>query len=83
MLISRQDLIRIFGEQVVQQAETMPVAEFEDQKWNQLDALLPLVDQLAHIPLFEARRSRLTNLPPTMQRLLVRHLIDTNETEAA
>ncbi|MDX9752552.1 MAG: hypothetical protein RBU29_01240 [bacterium] len=81
MLISRQELTRIVGEPMVQQAEAMPAPEFEEQKWNHLTTLLPLVDQLAHTPLLEARRARLTGLPPAMQRLLIRHLIDTNEVE--
>ncbi|MEW6235959.1 MAG: hypothetical protein AB1656_11270 [Candidatus Omnitrophota bacterium] len=74
MMISRDDLIRILGSEIVTQAENLPDEEFEERKWDNLSALLSACEKLAHTPQFEARRSFLKGLHPNLQILLIRHL---------
>jgi len=76
MIISRDELIRILGSEIVTQAENLPEEAFDEQKWDNLSALLGANEKLAHTPLLEARRSYLKGLSPNLQILLVRHLFE-------
>lgn len=79
MEITRDQLVRILGEEKVKQAETMPDEEFQQQKWDHLPELLNAYEKVYHTNLFEARRSFLLGLPVHLQILLVRHIFDEKE----
>jgi hypothetical protein len=74
--ITRADLARIAGEEFIAEAESMPESEFQQQKWSRLAELVQNYSQFDRLTLFEARRSFLLSLDPSMRRLLVRHIFD-------
>jgi hypothetical protein len=76
-IISRADLIRILGQEMVERAESMPLEEYEEQKWERMTELSRHYDKIVHTPLFEARRSFLLGLDEPMKILLVRHIFET------
>lgn len=81
MEINRSDLVRILGEETVQQAESMPDDKFQQQKWDRYSELIYSYEKLCHLNLFEARRSFLLGLDRQLQRLLIRHIIDIQKNE--
>jgi hypothetical protein len=74
--ITRDQLVRILGEQTVRKAETLPEEVFQERKWERLQALLHAYEKVYHTSLFEALRSYLTGLDDEMKVLLVRHIFD-------
>lgn len=74
--ISRSEFVRIAGEAFVAEAESMPESEFHNLKWSRLAELAQNCAQFYRLSLFEARRSFLLNLDPSMRRLLIRCIFD-------
>lgn len=77
--ISREELVRILGEEIVSRAETLDEEAFQQGKWNRLPALLHAYEKVYHKRVFEARRSYLTGLDEELKILLVRHIFDQQE----
>ncbi len=79
MNISREELVRITGEQVVQQAENLPQETFEELKWEYLSLLLQQYEETYHINYFEALRSYFLGLEPQLRLVLIRHILETQD----
>lgn len=74
--ITRGELVRILGADIVKRAEQMSEDDFQTLKWDNLTQLLRAYEKVYHTPLFEARRSFMTGLRDDMKVLLVRHIFD-------
>ncbi|MGI6457661.1 MAG: hypothetical protein ACOX5R_18870 [bacterium] len=81
MIISREDLVRILGNTIVEKAEKMPEEEYEELKWAHLTEILKHFEKVAHTSLFEARRSYLLGLNTLMKVMLVRHIFESESVE--
>lgn len=81
--LTRDQFVRILGEDKVRRAEELPQEEFENLKWDRLNELLSVYEKVTHTELFEARRSYITGLDVPMQLLLMRHVFDLQNTGAA
>jgi hypothetical protein len=78
--ISREEFVRILGEEKVKLAETFPEDQYEERKWERISQLLHVYEKLIHTQIFEARRSYILGLDPEMQVLIIRHV---NQTQTA
>lgn len=74
--ISRDQLVRILGDEIVRKAETLQEEIFQERKWERLQALLHAYEKVYHTTIFEGLRSYLTGLDDEMKVLLVRHIFD-------
>ena len=80
--VSRNDLVRIVGEEQIRQAEQLPVDQFDDLKWNHLPEFLHHYEKLSHLDYFEAYRSYLLGQNPVLRQLLIRQLLNAEMTDS-
>lgn len=74
--MTRDELIRIAGKDIVCKAENLSTQDFETLKWAHLPQWLQALEKIEHTALFEARRSYLLGLQRPLQILLIRHLFE-------